>query len=153
MAQRKKTSKETSKRVNVSSQESESYFVSAKNPLELRRQLLESTKKTVLSMQNFQRLQMVREQKLQELSNLRQSIKELIYLNKKFNEKLPRYDNELLHEYKRVTKESQKVVAAALPHIKQVKNIERTIAREKSDMEKLEESLAAIEKKLQTLNK
>ena len=151
MASKKKTQKKPSFIKKMSAEEQESYFVSTKNPLELRRHLLESSKKAVLALQNFQRLQLIRQQKLKELVNLRQSIKELIYLNRKLNDKLPKFDIGLLNEYRKVSKEAKEVVKAAAPIAKPEKKPEVRLQREKTDMEKLEDSLASIEKKLQSL--
>ena len=127
----------------------ETYFVSLKSPLELRRQILESSRKTIYCMQTYQKVMLIRQRKLQELESLKQSLKELMYLNKKLNEKLPSYDHELVPETERVTKGISKIIKKA-----EVKPVpEKKSVKEKTELEKLEESLSVIEKKLGTLGK
>lgn len=72
----------------------ETYFVSIRSPLELRRQLLECTRKTIFCLQNYQKIMLIRQQKIKEMESLKSSLKELMYLNKKLNEKLPEYNYE-----------------------------------------------------------
>ena len=123
--------------------EDESYFVSIKNPLELRKHLLESSKKSIRCLQNYQRILLIREKKQKELSELHNTLKELAYLNKKFNEKLPKYSSELLHEKK-----------AEEPKLeKRPKPTASKPVKEKTELEKLEDSLSSIEGKLNSLNK
>ena len=50
----------------------ETYFVSLKSPLELRRQILESSRKTIYCMQTYQKVMLIRQRKLQELESLKQ---------------------------------------------------------------------------------
>lgn len=124
----------------------EPYFVSVKNPLEFRRQLLESSKKTIYCLQNFQRVIIVRENKLRAMGALKDSIKELSYLNKKFNQKLPAY-YELMKE-----KKAEAEAKGSVPLPKPVAPKIAKPVKDKTELEKLEDSLAAIEGKLKTLN-
>jgi hypothetical protein len=125
----------------------ETYFIYLKNPLEYRRQLLESTRRTIHCLKNYQRILLIRQKKLEELQKLKTSLKELLYLNKKLNEKLPKYDKSFLEGMKsedkvkpaRATPINARKPAVPVPH------------RERSELDKLEESLAGIEKKLRTL--
>jgi len=160
----------TKKKILKSAKEAGTYFVSLKNPLELRRHLLESSRKSVYALQSYQKILLLRERKLKELASLKQSLKELMYLNKKLNEKLPEYDYELLHNPKRlikdntpkiITKIEQKIVAPnavpkagtkTLQRLEQLPVKKTLPVREKTDLEKLEESLNNIEQKLQKLN-
>lgn len=136
------------KKVLKTTTEADSYFVSLRNPLELRRHLLESSRKSVYALQNYQKLLLIREKKSKELATLKQSVKELLYLSKKLAEKLPVYKHEVLHSEKKPKQPLPKPAAPAL----EVKKPE-PIVHEKTDMEKLEESLAAIESKLQKIQK
>jgi len=126
------------------------YFVSIKAPIDLRRQMLESSKKSIHCLQNHQRILLIREKKKREMAELNDSIKELIFLNKKFNEKLPKYKHELLRDPKTITKETQEAVKPIEhrpPKVARPKPM-----REKTELEKLEDSLSSIEGKLKTLN-
>jgi len=158
------------KKIQKSTKEESTYFVSLKNPLELQRHLLESSRKSVYALQSYQKILLLRERKLKELAVLKQSLKELMYLNKKLNEKLPTYDYDLLHNPKRITKEdTPKIIKKLAPKIvtpeitpkvaaKTIQKPEQTPVkklppiREKTDLEKLEESLNNIEQKLQKIN-
>jgi hypothetical protein len=128
-------------------QEDESYFVAIKSPLEVRKQLLESSKNSIHCLQNYQRILLIRQKKQKEIADMKESVKELIYLNKKLNEKLPKYKVELMQEPK-----EEKLEVKNLKAKKSVKQA-KTPAREKTELEKLEDSLSSIENKLQNLNK
>ncbi len=120
----------------------EEFFVYLKNPLEFRRQLLESSKKSLVSMQHYHRISVLREKKVQEIHKLQQSFKEIQYLIMELNAKLPKYDHSVLGPIKQ-----QKVsVPVAKPEAKAKKPV-----HEKTDLEKLEDSLADIERKLHGL--
>lgn len=134
----------------------ETYFVSIKSPLELRRQILECTKKTIHSLQSYQKIILIRQQKIKEMENLKNSLKELMYLNKKLNEKLPEYNyNDVLGIEER---EAQIEKVEKRPIGKPTVNIPsklqpKIVPREKTELEKLEDSLASIEGKLKNLNR
>jgi hypothetical protein len=133
--------------------EEDPYFVAIKNPLELRRQILESSKKTLYCLQNYQRMLIIRQEKAKQMATLRESIRELGYLNKKFNQKLPAYyellEKKVEEEETKDTKESkEKPVPVVAPVSK--KPLKKPV-REKTELEKLEESLSTIEGKLKTL--
>jgi hypothetical protein len=125
--------------------EDETYFVYLKNPLEYRRQLLECSRKVLFCLKIHQEVFIIRQKKIEEMHRLKNSVKELLYLNKKFNEKLPKYNNGALGNIQ--TKDHVKPTHANIHNAR--KPVE--IKAEKSEMDRLEESLASIEKKLRTL--
>jgi len=125
--------------------EHETYFVYLKNPLEYRRHLLESSRKILLCLRSHQKIFLIRQKKLEEMSKLKASVRELLYLNKKFNEKLPKYNTGFLEDMP--SKDKSKPV-----HVKSVAAKKPAdIKPERTEMDRLEESLANIEKKLKTL--
>lgn len=134
------------KKKKIDDPDSDSYFVYLRNPLEYRRHLLESCRKILFCLKCDQKITLIRQKKLEEMRKLRISVKELIYLNKKFNEKLPKYNTGFLEE----TPSKDKGV---LP--KKVKTVEvkrpMEPKSEPTEMDRLEESLANIERKLKTL--
>ncbi len=141
------------KNQNQKSHEDDVYFVSIKRPLELRRQILECSKKTIYSLQDYQRLFLFREKKLSEIKRLDQIMRELAYLNNKLNEKLPKHKNfDFI-----VKSKAEKILTPkqARLHITSKTKMSRAVARkpfkEKSELEKLEDSLNSIEKKLKGL--
>ncbi|MGV8150413.1 MAG: hypothetical protein ACP5NV_01670 [Candidatus Woesearchaeota archaeon] len=125
-----------------------SYFVSIKNPLETRRHLLESTKKSLMGLQGYHKLQVIRQEKQRHLESLKQSVKELMYLNTKLTQILPEYNYDIISEFKK-----EKHVEKKQPAKQDKKPVlQKDVARkEKTDLEKLEESLNSIEEKLKTL--
>jgi hypothetical protein len=166
----KKTNQETLK-------SDDSYFVSLKSPLEFRRQILECSKKSLYGLQNYQRILLIRQKKLKELESLKQSLKEIEYISRKLNEKLPPFDSTVIDSVKpRIEKAQlkipvQKVAAApvsksstsgkpvlvkpAVPTPKAIVPVKPipvpVVVKEKTELEKLEDSLADIEGKLQRL--
>lgn len=141
---------------NKVSRDENSYYVAIKEPLETRRHLLESTKKVIMSLQNYHKLLLIRKEKLSHLENLKQSIKELSYLNLKLSQKLPDYNIEIMSSFKKQSerpskkKETEKKKKNESTDNKK-KEKEKKI-HEQSELEKLEASLAAIESKLKDLN-
>jgi hypothetical protein len=147
------------KKILQAAKEEKSYFVSLRNPLELRRHLLESARKSVYSLQSYQKILLLRERKSKELVLLRQSLKELLYLDKKLNEKLPEHDTELLRNPRKVKDDSvpinKSISKKPIKKVESEKKVEQPKPqpiKEKTDLEKLEESLSSIEQKLQNIN-
>lgn len=136
------------------SRDEESYYVSVKSPLDTRRHLLESTKKSLVSLQNFHKLLLIRQEKLKHLEGLKQSIKEFSYLNNRLSQKLPDYNIEIMNSFKKnkqiekkVPKKSSKSMAS------HAKASEEGLKHEQhSELHKLEASLASIEEKLKGLD-
>ena len=133
-------------------QKEESYFVSIKSPLECRRQILEASRKSIYCLQNYQRVLLLRERKIKEIGILKHSIRELIFLDGKLNEKLPKYNTELLHEVRKITKETESAFKEFQAVERKSKPDKTKTKAEKSDLEKLEDALANIEGKLRNLN-
>ncbi len=129
------------------SRDEESYYVSVKSPSDTRRHLLESTKKSLMSLQNYHRILMIRQEKLKHLEDLKQSIKELAYLNNRLTQKLPDYNTEIMGAFKR----SKHVEVKRPEGHAEKKRSEDKPKHERSDLERLEASLASIEEKLKGL--
>lgn len=136
------------------------YFVSIKRPLELRRQILECSRKTIYSLQDYQRLVLFRERKLKEIKKLDSLMKELLFLNKKLNDKLPRHKDfsSMMKKHENVPlKQERKIISPrqANEHIALKMPLPKPVLKksfnEKSELERLEDSLSSIEKKLKGL--
>lgn len=130
--------------------DNDSYFVSVKNPLETRRQLLESTKKSLVSLQNYHRLLLIRQEKLKHIENLKLSVKEILYLNTKLTEKLPEFNPIIINEFKREKPPAEKKPIEKKP-VETKPVVKEKPKTEKTELEKLEDSLNSIEEKLKTL--
>jgi hypothetical protein len=125
----------------------EAYFIYLKNPLEYRRQLLESSRKSIHCLKSYQRIILLRQRKIEELQKLKASIKELLYLDRKLSERLPKYDSKFLEGPKDEKAKRPKVQPI---HIR--KPIASTPHNEKSELDRLEDSLSKIENKLRELH-
>jgi hypothetical protein len=141
-----KTEVKKKKLLEVNS-EHETYFVYLKQPLEYRRHLLESSRKILFCLRNHQKIILIRLRKLEEMNKLKTSVRELIYLNKQFNQKLPKYNTGFLED----VPSKDKSKALNLKSAAAKKPTEFNTVQEKTEMDRLEESLANIEKKLKTL--
>jgi hypothetical protein len=130
--------------------EHEKYFVYLRNPLEYRRHLLESSKKILYCLKNYQKILLIRQKKLEEMQKLKASLKELIYLNKKFNERLPKYNVTFLEDLPNSGKKSVST-PTPIPEPKLKKEPVQEMPRERTEVDKLEDSLAKIEAKLRSL--
>ena len=104
----------------------EQLFAGISEPTELRRELLNSTKMVIDSLKKFERISIIRNQKMQFLSELTKVMREINTLNKKLNQGLP--------------KTNVKPKPAATK-----------IIEEKTKLADLEDELARVEQKLQGL--
>jgi len=131
--------------------EHEAYFVYLKNPLEYRKYLLECSKGVLFCLRSHQKLLLIRQKKLEGMERLRTCVKELLYTNKKFNEKLPKYNMTFLENQPAKIQIKEGTTLSKTVQKKPTAPILKEPAREKTELEKLEESLANIEHKLRNL--
>jgi hypothetical protein len=133
-------------RRKIKTEETGSYYVSVRNPVDTRRHLLESTKKVLMSLQNYQRLLLIRKEKQLRLEALKQSIKELGYLGGRLNSKLPQYDVQVLGALKKTRHEdvrTEQIRESKPPAVPK---------HEMTELDRLEASLRSIEEKLNSLD-
>ena len=116
------------------------FYVGIKEPFELRKNLLESSKMIIKSLQKYQKFKDIKLRKSEYLSELKDIIKEIKKLNLLLNSKLPETDIKLSR--------------TVLPNGK--KEPEETMTKadikKKNELEKLESELSSIESKLDSLN-
>lgn len=133
----------------------DTYFVYLNTPLEYRRHILESSRKILFCLRSHQKILLIRQKKLEELKRLKGLLKEILYLNRKFKEKLPKYHEEFLEYLKKDkdigTKHLPKNNIPIKPQIPIDSQIQKDLPKEKTELEKLEDSLASIEAKLKNL--
>ena len=111
----------------------DSFFVGIYNPEDARRNILESSRELVKSLQSYDKLNNVREQKLLLFKEMKTVMEELDLLVGKLKTKLPRSHLRKVHEH----------VSADF------KNVNPKFV---SELEKLEEQLSSIESELSKLN-
>ena len=122
--------------------EDELFFVGIRDPIELRKELLTSSKNLIDSLRRYEAFKDLKEEKLQHIIELKRVFDELLVLNRKLRNHLPRIPvkvptlGEMQREtHKPATKASAKVVK---------------MARNKIDV--LEDELAKIEERLGSLD-
>ena len=69
--------------------EDELFFVGIRDPIELRKELLTSSKNLIDSLRRYEAYKDVKEEKLQNIMDLKRVFDELLVLNKKLRNKLP----------------------------------------------------------------
>jgi hypothetical protein len=69
--------------------EDELFFVGIRDPIELRKELLTSSKNLIDSLRRYEAYKDVKEEKLQNIMGLKRVFDELLVLNKKLRNKLP----------------------------------------------------------------
>jgi hypothetical protein len=105
----------------------EDYFVGIYDPIDVRRNVLESSKEIVKSIQVFERVESIREEKLKTVREMKKIMAELELLVVKLSERLPKA-------------KLRKAIRDFEPH--------KPIRNYASEFEKLEEQLKLVEKEL-----
>jgi len=108
----------------------DAFYVRIKDPVELRRMLLECSKQILQSLQDYETLQRIREEKIKQIIQLRHIVKEIYNLNAQLNKVLPKAQL-------RASKKEKKVV----PSVK----------TRKEELDSFQKDLDAIEEKLKGL--
>ena len=123
-------------------EEKELFFVGVKNPIELRRTMLESSKEIIEDLQKYERLKTLRAEKAKQIEALRTIIKEINRLVVKLRAELPTTSLRI-EEIKTPQK-----LKNPKKDIKEKKEIKAEPKKELTELEKLESELDAIEQKL-----
>jgi hypothetical protein len=118
--------------------ETELFFVGIRDPIELRKELLTSSKNLIDSLKRYEAYKSVKEEKLRHIMELKRVFDELLVLNKKLRNKLPHIPVKAAPTLARETKE--------MPTAKG-----RSVKLSKSKIDVLEEELAKIEERLGSL--
>ena len=118
--------------------EEELFFVGIRDPIELRKELLTSSKNLIDSLRRYEAFKDLKEEKLRHILELKRVFDELLVLNRKLRGHLPRIPVKVPALREMQMREKQ-MPAKAMP--KQVK-----MARSKVDV--LEEELSRIEERL-----
>lgn len=122
------------------------FFVGVKDPVEMRRHVLEIAKGSIQTLQLFEKFRGIRDEKIKYISHLKSDLREISRLISKLKNSLPKaklriktHGSEIsaggAEAKKKGTKKSKEMSGAAEKPVK-------------SDLEKLEDELSAIESKL-----
>jgi len=137
------------------------FYVGIKDPIEIRRSLLESSKEIVQLMQDFERFKDIREQKFLLKEELKKDIAAIQKMMKALKKAVPKtelrvrlmheheeYEEELLKPKKK-SKKSKKSKTSKKSSTKKAKPVEKK--KPVTELDKLEDELRKIEEKLGNL--
>ncbi len=121
------------------------FFVEVKDPLEIRRAVLESSKKAIRLLQNYENIKKIRTEKNEEIERLKNQIKEMALLFIRLKAELPKSKDVLPPEFKKVfytrpaTAKVIKPVAAveAKPRESEVNKLEQELKDIEAELERL----------------
>ena len=123
--------------------EEELFFVGIRDPIELRKELLTSSKNLIDSLRRYEAFKDIKEEKLQHVLELKHVFDELLVLNRKLRNNLPR----IPIKTPPALKELQQMREGPKP----VKIAGKTAKIGKNKIDVLEEELAKIEERLGSL--
>ncbi len=135
--------------VKMKEHNQELFFVEVRDPIDLRRNLLQTLKDVLESMQKFEKFKALRHEKLEQINKLRILLKDTNKLLGKLKLKMPQTNLRAM-----VIQEQKKQKKAEEKNTKKEKVQERlheSPRKELSDIEKLESEINAIEGKLKNL--
>jgi hypothetical protein len=143
----------------VEKKEGDIFFVGIKDPIEIRRSILESLKGTVEDLQRFERFKAVREEKVNAVRVLKTQVRELHRMINKLRTEVPKSDLRVklggehvameAEKAKMTKKEKKKAAAKKVVEVTEEKQPEVKLKpKELSELEKLEAELSSIESKL-----
>jgi hypothetical protein len=113
--------------------EDQLFFVGIRDPIELRKELLTSSKNLIDSLRRYEAYKGIKEEKLRHIMELKRVFDELLVMNKKLRNKMPHIPVKAAPTLARETREPPKG---------------KTMKMSKSKIDVLEEELAKIEERL-----
>lgn len=125
------------------SEKEKAFYVGVKEPIDLRKNLLECSKIVVKSLQKYERFKDIRKKKIENIINLKGIIKEIKKLNNNLISKLPETKIKAERKEKTTIPKGKKEVEG---------EISKTEIKKTNELEKLEAELSSIESKLNTLS-
>ncbi|MBW2996513.1 hypothetical protein KY332_04405 [Candidatus Woesearchaeota archaeon] len=128
--------------------EEQVFYVGIKDPLEIRRSMLESSKELLQYLQRFEKFKAVRKEKAEQTAKLKGVMKEITTLVKQLKSNLPKTG---LRAAKHKEKPKPKKVTVAAPK-KEAPKVEVEKPKEMTELEKLESELSEIEGRLTGLS-
>lgn len=133
---------------DIVEKEKDLFFAEVKDPVDVKRNLLEAQKDIIEGLQRYENIKFLREKKLENINKLRSTIKELLKLISNLKAALPQAKIREAVKIKKKTKVAKKKAAK-----KKAKEIaeEKEAKKPMTELEKLESELSAIEGKLGSL--
>ncbi len=138
-------------------EEEQIFYVGLKDPIEIRRSILESSKEIVQYLQRFERFKKIRSEKAEEIAKLRVVMKDITKMVRKLKTSLPKTKLRApIHNHEFKVKKQELVEEIKELKIQNVKGIKEKVSvpkkkQEVSELEKLEAELSEIESRLSNL--
>ncbi|MFC1801094.1 hypothetical protein ACFLZB_01410 [Nanoarchaeota archaeon] len=153
---KKKTTKPKARKAAPKQTKEDVFYVGVRDPVEIRRNVLECSKEMVQFLQRYESLKAARDEKTQSIHRLREDVKEIKSLMSKLKKALPKTKLRIkLHEEPKPVSKKQKTkkkrqAKKREAHKEIQKELIKTVAPPKTmtEIEKLESELADIEGKL-----
>lgn len=118
--------------------ETKGFYVGVKEPISLRRNLLESSKAIVQSLRDYEKLKLIREERHKKILEFKDKINEVLILIAGLKEDLPRHR---LKEHVYVKSKAEKTK----------KGKTKKVEIKRDEIERLEQDLAEIESRLRSM--
>jgi len=128
--------------------EKDLFFVEVRDPVDVKRNVLESQKEIIEDLQRYENIKVLREKKLEEIDKLRGMLKELLKIISDLKAALPKT---MLRETVKIKRKSKAEEKKAEEKKSKEAEQEKEARKPMSELEKLEGELSAIEGKLSSL--
>lgn len=154
MAKKKTTKKKTVKKSASSSKaeaKSDVFFVGVKDPIEIRRSLLESSKEMVQLLQRYEKFKQVRAEKISNIERLKSDMKKLKQLVSQLKRALPKTDLRIKATASVPEMVQKPVVVNTTQKVEKSKSKPKVVVKKATEVERLEDELDMIERRLSNL--
>lgn len=128
--------------------EKDLFFVEVRDPVDVKRNVLESQKEIIEDLQRYENIKVLREKKLEEIDKLRGMLKELLKLISDLKAGLPKT---MLRETVNIKRKSKAEEKKSDEKKAKEAEQEKEARKPMSELEKLEGELSSIEGKLSSL--
>jgi chromosome segregation ATPase len=128
--------------------EEETYYVGVKNPVEVRKTVLEASKELVEALHRYEKFKEIRDEKNTEIAKLKSSVKEINKLVGKLKSALPKSKISVSKKKKPEQKQKDKTSTSKKKNKEEIKEVPK---KKLTEIDKLESELEDIESKLNSL--
>jgi hypothetical protein len=127
------------------------FFVEVKDPVEIRKAILEASKKSIKLLQNYESIKKIRAEKSEEIEKLKVQMKETELLVAKFKTELPKVKDVIPPEFKKLFFSKPAAPKITRMPVKIIEARPRPMPKEET-VDKLDQELMDIEAELERLS-